>query len=83
MRKIMKNKWQMCIRDRLWGNPLYAWDAHKNSDFSWWISRIRTQLKNLDILRIDHFRGFDACWSVPYGEPTAVNGHWAKVPRCV
>ena len=65
---------------QLWGNPLYAWDAHKNSDFSWWISRIRTQLKNLDILRIDHFRGFDACWSIPYGEPTAVNGHWAKVP---
>ena len=64
---------------QLWGNPLYAWDAHKNSDFSWWISRIRTQLKNLDILRIDHFRGFDACWSIPYGEPTAVNGHWAKV----
>ena len=68
---------------QLWGNPLYAWDAHKNSDFSWWISRIRTQLKNLDILRIDHFRGFDACWSVPYGEldeGAGLGSLWCDLP---
>ena len=65
---------------QLWGNPLYAWDAHKESQFAWWISRIQTQLKNIDILRIDHFRGFDACWSIPYGEETAINGQWMKTP---
>ena len=48
--------------------------------FSWWISRIRAQLHNLDILRVDHFRGFEAFWSIPYGEPTAVNGEWVKAP---
>lgn len=65
---------------QLWGNPLYNWDAHRNENFAWWVSRIRTQLSNLDILRIDHFRGFEAYWSVPYGEETAVNGRWIKAP---
>lgn len=65
---------------QLWGNPLYNWDAHKEQGFSWWISRIRTQLENLDILRIDHFRGFEAYWSIPYGEETAVGGQWIKAP---
>lgn len=65
---------------QLWGNPLYNWDAHKKEDFAWWISRIQNQLCNLDILRIDHFRGFEACWSVPYGEETAVRGQWVKSP---
>lgn len=65
---------------QLWGNPLYNWDAHKEQGFSWWISRIRTQLENLDILRIDHFRGFEAYWSIPYGEETAINGQWIKAP---
>lgn len=65
---------------QLWGNPLYNWDTHRNENFSWWVSRIRTQLANLDILRIDHFRGFEAYWAVPYGEKTAVNGQWVKAP---
>lgn len=65
---------------QLWGNPLYAWEAHQKDGFSWWISRIRHQLRSLDILRIDHFRGFQAYWSIPYGEKTAIHGEWIKAP---
>ena len=65
---------------QLWGNPQYNWDAHKEEGFTWWISRIRHQLKSIDILRIDHFRGFEAYWSIPYGEDTAINGTWIKAP---
>ncbi len=65
---------------QLWGNPLYDWDAHKKEDFAWWISRIRHQLRSLDILRIDHFRGFEAYWAVPYGEKTAIHGKWIPAP---
>lgn len=65
---------------QLWGNPLYNWEAHQRDGFKWWISRIQSQLKNLDILRIDHFRGFEAYWSVPAKDTTAVNGHWVKAP---
>lgn len=65
---------------QLWGNPLYNWEAHQKENYAWWVSRIRTQLTNLDILRIDHFRGFEAYWSIPYGEKTAVKGQWVKAP---
>ncbi len=65
---------------QLWGNPLYNWQAHKDDGFSWWIARIKSQLINLDILRIDHFRGFEAYWSIPYGEDTAIRGEWLKAP---
>lgn len=65
---------------QLWGNPLYEWEAHKWEGYSWWISRIANQLEVLDILRIDHFRGFEAYWAVPYGEETAINGQWIKAP---
>lgn len=65
---------------QLWGNPLYDWEAHKKEGFSWWISRIRHQLKSLDILRIDHFRGFESYWAVPYGEETAIHGKWVPAP---
>ena len=65
---------------QLWGNPLYQWEAHEEEGYAWWISRIRHQLELLDILRIDHFRGFEAYWSIPYGEKTAVNGEWVKGP---
>lgn len=65
---------------QLWGNPLYAWEVHQKDGFTWWISRIRHQLRSLDILRIDHFRGFQAYWSVPYGEKTAIRGEWIKAP---
>ena len=65
---------------QLWGNPLYDWKAHKESHYQWWISRIRHQLTLTDLLRIDHFRGFEAYWAIPYGEETAINGHWKKGP---
>ena len=66
---------------QLWGNPLYDWSAHKKTGFKWWISRIQNQLGLSDYLRIDHFRGFEAYWSVPYVEETAVNGKWKPGPK--
>jgi 4-alpha-glucanotransferase len=65
---------------QLWGNPLYDWDAMKADNYSWWIARIGRILQLVDCVRIDHFRGFEAYWSIPYGEPTAVNGEWIKGP---
>ncbi|MDR1537794.1 MAG: 4-alpha-glucanotransferase [Clostridiales bacterium] len=65
---------------QLWGNPLYAWEEHKNTGYEWWINRIGTILKIVDILRVDHFRGFDAYWSVPYGATNAIGGQWIKGP---
>lgn len=65
---------------QLWGNPLYDWEAHKKSRYAWWIRRIRHQLTLTDLLRIDHFRGFEAYWAIPYGEETAVGGQWKKGP---
>ncbi len=66
---------------QLWGNPLYDWDFHEKTGYQWWISRIRRQLSLTDFLRIDHFRGFEAYWSIPAGEKTAVNGSWIKGPN--
>ena len=66
---------------QLWGNPLYDWNAHKKDGYKWWISRIRNQLDLVDYLRIDHFRGFEAYWAVPYGEETAINGKWKPGPN--
>lgn len=65
---------------QLWGNPVYDWDVMKADSFRWWIQRITHQLKLYDYIRIDHFRGFEAFWAVPYGEETAVNGEWIKAP---
>ncbi len=65
---------------QLWGNPLYDWDYHAETSYQWWIARIRRQLTLTDYLRIDHFRGFEAYWSVPADEETAVNGKWVKGP---
>ncbi|MCL2050019.1 MAG: 4-alpha-glucanotransferase [Defluviitaleaceae bacterium] len=65
---------------QLWGNPLYDWDAHKKSDYAWWCSRIEAVLSMVDIVRIDHFRGFESYWAVPAGEETAINGTWKKGP---
>jgi len=65
---------------QLWGNPLYDWDKMAELDFSWWISVLRNKLEQYDVLRIDHFRGFCAYWSVPFGEKTAVNGSWMRAP---
>ena len=69
-----------CETGQLWGNPLYNWEYHKKTDFDWWMKRIAYCYELYDVLRIDHFRGFDEYWFVPYGDPTAQNGHWEKGP---
>lgn len=63
-----------------WGNPLYRWDLMKERGYSWWIDRVRHAFSLVDILRIDHFRGFEAFWEIPASEPTAVVGSWVKGP---
>jgi len=65
---------------QLWGNPLYRWDYHRNTGYAWWISRMNHCFRLYDVTRIDHFRGFDEYYSIPYGDKTAVNGHWEKGP---
>ncbi len=65
---------------QLWGNPLYRWERHAKDGYSWWIRRLRAAGSLYDITRIDHFRGFEAYWSVPYGDATARNGQWIKGP---
>jgi 4-alpha-glucanotransferase len=63
-----------------WGNPLYRWDRLKERGFDWWVARIRRSLALYDIIRLDHFRGFEAYWSIDAAEETAVNGQWIKAP---
>lgn len=65
---------------QLWGNPLYDWEAMKRNGYSWWIGRIRHQFRLFDVLRIDHFRGFDAYYAIPYGASDAVIGRWRPGP---
>jgi 4-alpha-glucanotransferase len=65
---------------QLWGNPLYDWEYHKNTNYDWWKKRVSQSFKLYDIVRIDHFRGFDEYYSIPYGDKTAENGHWEKGP---
>lgn len=65
---------------QLWGNPLYRWENHKKDGYSWWLNRIKSVLKMVDIIRLDHFRGFAANWEVPFGNPTAEIGRWVKGP---
>src|SRR4029079_8082783 len=65
---------------QLWGNPLYRWEAHANERFAWWISRLNAVLDRVDLIRLDHFRGFEAYWEVPAGSETAATGRWALAP---
>lgn len=65
---------------QLWGNPLYRWDEMKKDGFGWWIRRVEGTAKLFDVLRIDHFRGFESYWAVPYGSTTARGGKWVKGP---
>ncbi|MCS7262757.1 MAG: 4-alpha-glucanotransferase [Aquificaceae bacterium] len=65
---------------QLWGNPVYNWQVLKEEGFSWWLQRIRHNLKLFDLLRFDHFRGFSAFYQVPYGSKTARQGWWEKAP---
>ena len=63
-----------------WGNPLYRWDVLEQSGFAWWVDRIRRARFLYDLIRLDHFRGFEAYWAIPAHEETAVNGTWVKAP---
>lgn len=65
---------------QLWGNPIYDWDEMRKDGFSWWIARMAASLKTVDVVRVDHFRGFAAAWEVPGGDKTAENGRWVEVP---
>jgi 4-alpha-glucanotransferase len=65
---------------QLWGNPHYRWDVMEREGFRWWVERFRAVLRQVDIVRIDHFRGFAGAWAVPYGHPTAEHGRWEPSP---
>lgn len=65
---------------QLWGNPLYDWDYMQKDGFKWWIERIKSTIELYDIVRIDHFRGFEAYWAVPFTDDTAMNGTWETAP---
>jgi 4-alpha-glucanotransferase len=65
---------------QLWGNPVYNWDALRSAGYRWWIDRIRTLLGYVDVIRLDHFRGFAAAWHVPAGAQTAQSGEWVTGP---
>lgn len=69
-----------CDDGQLWGNPIYDWQYMEKDNFAWWIRRIGAALETFDYIRIDHFRGFESYWEVPFGEPTAVKGKWQKGP---
>jgi 4-alpha-glucanotransferase len=68
---------------QLWGNPLYDWEIMGHQKYAWWIGRFQAMLELFDIIRVDHFRGFEAAWHVPAGEKTAINGTWVKAPGTV
>ncbi len=65
---------------QLWGNPLYDWEAMGSRNYRWWIERFQSMFELFDIIRVDHFRGFEAAWHVPAREKTAVNGSWVTAP---
>ncbi len=64
-----------------WGNPLYDWDALADDDYRWWIDRVDQVCRTVDLVRVDHFRGFEAYWRIPADEPTAVHGEWVDGPK--
>jgi 4-alpha-glucanotransferase len=68
------------VTGQLWGNPVYNWEELQKQNFKWWIGRFEAMLDYVDVIRIDHFRGFEAYWAVPKGEETAINGEWLKAP---
>ena len=65
---------------QLWGNPHYDWPAMEKSGFAWWIARFRSTFSLVDVVRLDHFRGFEAYWEIPAGSPNAITGRWVKAP---
>ncbi len=72
-----------CATGQLWGNPLYDWDAMGAQKYAWWIERFQAMYELFDVVRVDHFRGFEAAWNVPAGEDTAINGTWVKAPGTI
>jgi 4-alpha-glucanotransferase len=66
--------------EQRWGNPLYNWEQMAADDYSWWLARFRWNLQLFDLIRVDHFRGFAACWAIPAEEKTAIKGSWVEVP---
>lgn len=68
------------VTGQLWGNPLYKWEYHKQTNYKWWMKRLESCFKLYDVVRIDHFRGFDEYYSIPYGDKTAEFGEWRKGP---
>ena len=68
---------------QLWGNPLFDWEKMGHQKYAWWIERFQSMLELFDIIRVDHFRGFEAAWHVPAGEKTAINGIWVKAPGTI
>ena len=64
-----------------WGNPLYRWDVIAKRGYKWWIARLEATLQMVDMVRIDHFRGFVAYWEIPASEPTAIQGRWMQGPQ--
>ena len=65
---------------QVWGTPLYDWSLHKEQDYAWWVSRYAHMIKSVDVIRIDHFRGFESYWSIPYGDANAKRAEWKKGP---
>ena len=65
---------------QLWGNPVYCWDRMRETGYQWWIQRLQASFQTVDMVRLDHFRGFEAYWSVPATETTAIHGRWIKGP---
>ena len=65
---------------QFWGNPIYNWNRMREDGFAWWIARLRASFQLFDRVRLDHFRGFAACWEIPAGETTAQNGEWVQTP---
>jgi 4-alpha-glucanotransferase len=68
---------------QLWGNPLYDWDEMGRQKYAWWIERFRSMFELYDVVRVDHFRGFEAAWHVPFKEKTAINGSWVTAPGTI
>lgn len=66
---------------QLWGNPLYNWEYMRQDGYRWWLRLLRAQVEKYDLLRIDHFRGFESYYCIPFGEETAENGHWQQGPK--
>jgi 4-alpha-glucanotransferase len=70
-----------CAMGQRWGNPVYHWPTHEREGYAWWIDRVRAQAARFDMLRLDHFRGFEAYWRIPASSPTAKQGRWVPGPR--